>query len=178
MQINEQWRPVNGYENYEVSNLGRVKSLNYNHTGKEKILKPLKERNGYLRVNLCRDGKMKRFLIHRLVAIAFISNPEGLEQINHKDENKSNNVVENLEWVSRWDNMHYGTLYERVAASRSKPVEASKFSDFRTIELRFASTQEAGRNGYSSGDVSYCCRGCYHREGNNKYKNLYWRYAS
>ena len=79
--------------------------------------------------------------------------------------------------------MHYGTLYERVISSLtnhpafSKPVEASKYPDFRTIELRFASTAEAGRNGFNQSHVSACCRGCFNREGNNKYKNLYWRYA-
>lgn len=184
MNINEQWRPVKGYEGlYEVSNLGRVKSLNYHRTGVEKILKPSNVGNGYLFVHLSRNGKHKFFLVHRLVAIAFIPNPKGLPEVNHIDEIKTNNCVENLEWASRWYNMHFGTLQERRAASqinhpaKSKAVEASRFSDFREIEFRFASTAEAGRNGYSSGAVSTCCRGCFCREGNNKYKNLYWRYA-
>lgn len=182
--INEQWKPVEGYEGlYEISNLGRVKSLNYNHTGKERILKPIKNIWGYLQVNLCRNGKVKRFFVHRLVASAFLPNPEGFEQVNHIDENKTNNVVSNIEWCSRWYNMHYGTMQERAAASkinhpaRSKAVEASKYSDFREIELRFPSTHEAGRNGYGQNRVSECCNGHYHYEGNNKYKNLYWRFA-
>lgn len=171
MDINEQWRPVDGYENYEISSLGRVKSLKY---GVEKILKPAKNKDGYLQVSLYRNGKEKRLYVHRLVAEAFLPNPEGFPEINHLDEDKTNNVVGNIEWTSRWDNMHFGTLYERI----SKPVEASRFSDFREIELRFASTAEAGRNGYTQSKVSDCCNGCYCSEGNNKYKNLYWRFAS
>lgn len=178
--FDEQWRPVEGYEElYAVSNFGRVKSLKF---GKEKIMKPNKVK-GYLQVHLSRNGKVEYFYVHRLVATAFIPNPEGLPEINHKDENPSNNVVTNIEWASRWDNMHYGTLYERSAAAltnhpaKSKVVEASRFSDFREICLRFASTAEAGRNGYAQQAVSSCCRGCFHYEGNNRYKNLYWRYA-
>ena len=171
----EIWKSIADYEGlYEVSSLGRVKSLKF---GKEKILKPQKDGSGYLQVQLWRNGKMKAFKVHRLVAEAFLPNPLGLPEINHKDEVKTNNIVSNLEWASRWDNMHYGTLYERTTAARSKAVEASKFSDFREIELSFNSTAEAGRNGYSSGNVSSCCRGCYSTHRGNFYKNLYWRYA-
>lgn len=179
----EIWKPVAGYENYEVSNLGNVKSLNYKRTGKERILKPGKNRKGYLFVFLCRNGKMKYFSVHRLVAEAFIPNSEGFEQINHKDEVKTNNCVENLEWCDRSYNVNYGSRNEKVSAAltnnpaRSKPVEASKYSDFREIELFFASTAEAERNGYGSRNVSACCRGCFHREGNNRYKGLFWRFA-
>lgn len=176
MNKEEEWKAIAGYEEvYEISNLGRVKSLKY---GKEKILKPGKTENGYLQVQLWRDGKIKNFLVHRLVAEAFIPNPEGLPEINHIDEVKDNNCVENLEWVSRWYNMHFGTLYERSAAALSKAVEASKYSDFREICLTFASTREADRNGYKQGNVAACCRGCFNREGNNKYKGLFWRFAS
>lgn len=179
MNIIEQWKPIVGYEGlYEISNLGRVKNLKF---GKEKILKPANNR-GYLRVCLCRDGKGKMLSVHRLVAEAFIPNPMGLPEVNHKDENKINNCVSNLEWCNRLYNNNYGTHNKRVAASQrnhpafSKPVETSRFSDFRTIELRFASTAEAGRNGYDQRHVSACCRGCYCSKG-NFYKNLYWRFA-
>ena len=180
----EIWKPVEGFENlYAVSNLGRIKSLWF---GREKILKPHKVK-GYLQVGLCRNGKIKQFYVHRLVAEAFLPNPLGLPEVNHKDENKSNNVVSdvvsNLEWCSHKYNSNFGTRNERVASAltnhpaKSKTVEASKYPDFREIELRFASTWEADRNNYKQGAVSACCRGCFHREGNNKYKNLYWRYA-
>lgn len=173
MQIKENWKPIDGFEGYAVSNLGRIKSLNYKRTGKEKILKPMKNK-GYLQVGLCRNGKRKMFYVHRLVATAFLPNPNGFTEINHIDEDKTNNVVDNIEWASRWYNMNYGTRTERT----SKAVEASKYSDFREICLRFVSTAEAGRNGYKHQNVSSCCRGCYHYEGNNKYKKLYWRFAS
>ena len=176
----EIWKPVEGFEGlYEISNLGRVKSLWF---GKEKIMNPAKTKDGYLFVNLYKDRKRKAFKVHRLVATAFIPNHEGFEQVNHKNEVKTNNCVENLEWCSAWDNMHYGTLYERSAAALinhpvlSKSVEASRFSDFREICLKFASTHEAGRNGYCQVIVSHCCLGHYCSKG-NFYKNLYWRYA-
>jgi len=181
MNKEEKWKAIAGYEGYAVSNLGKVKSLKYD---KEKILKPYKHRGGYLFVYLYRNGKRKMFYVHRLVASAFIQNPEGFEQVNHKDEVKTNNCVSNLEWVSRLYNNNYGTRNERISVvqrndpAKSKVVEASKYPDFRTIELRFASTAEAGRNGYGHTAVSACCNGCFNREGNNKYKNLYWRYAS
>ena len=177
MNINEQWRPVKGYEGlYEVSSLGRVKSLNYNRTGVEKILKPGMT-SGYLQVGLYKDGEVKHFYVHRLVAEAFLPNPEGLTEVNHKDENKENNVVGNIEWASRLYNNNYGTRNKRAAAANSKPVEASRFSDFREICLKFSSTQEAGRNGFTQQCVSACCNGCFNREGNNNYKKLYWRFA-
>ena len=182
--INEQWKPVEGYEGlYEISNLGRVKSLNYNRTGVEKVLKPENDKDGYLRVVLYRNGKRKMFQVHRLVSTAFIPNPLGLPEVNHKDENPSNNVVGNIEWCNRLYNNNFGTRNKRAAASMtnhpalSMTVEASKYPDFSEICLRFPSTSEAGRNGYCSQNVSKCCNGCYCSKG-NFYKNLYWRYAS
>ena len=178
MNINEQWKPVEGFEGlYAVSNLGRVKSLGNDKSRKEKILKPHKV-NGYLRVTLCKDWKRKFFLVHRLVAEAFLPNPEGLEQVNHIDENKTNNVVSNLEFCDCKYNNNYGTRNKRVASALSKSVEASKYPDFREICLTFVSTREAGRNGYKFQAVSTCCRGCYSTHRGNFYKGLYWRYAS
>lgn len=178
MIIKEIWKSITDYEGlYEVSNLGRVKSLGNNKSRKEKILKPAKDRKGYLYVILCRNGKVKNFKVHRLVAEAFLPNPEGFPEVNHKDEDKTNNQVENLEFCDCKYNINYGSHNERSAAARSKSVEASKFSDFRKICLRFPSTNEAGRNGYGSRCVAACCRGCYSTHRGNFYKNLYWRFA-
>lgn len=181
----EEWKPVEGFEDlYAVSNFGRVKSLGNNKSRKDKIMKPGNNGKGYLFVGLYKDGKRKYPKVHRLVAEAFIPNPYGFEQVNHRDEVKTNNCVSNLEWSDAKYNINFGTRNERAAAAMtnhpafSKAVEASKYSDFREIYLKFASTAEADRNGYNSSAVSACCRGCFNREGNNKYKNLYWRFAS
>ena len=113
----EIWKDVVYFEGlYQVSNLGRVKSLNYSRTGREKVLKPSKT-NGYLQVYLYKEGKSKRFSIHRLVAFAFIPNPNNLPIVNHKDEDKSNNCVDNLEWCTVAYNNNYGTKNQRQAES-------------------------------------------------------------
>ena len=114
----EIWKDIKGYEGlYQVSNKGRVKSLNYRRTGKEKILSSSPNSYGYLIVGLCKNGKQKPFYIHRLVAEAFLTNPNNLLEVNHKDENKENNHVENLEWCDRKYNNNYGSRMERVSVS-------------------------------------------------------------
>lgn len=100
----EIWKNIENYEGlYQVSNLGNVKSLPRNTT-KGKLLKPTKSRNGYLRVVLCKNNKKKAFLIHRLVASAFIPNEENLPQVDHRDNDKTNNKAENLQWISNVEN--------------------------------------------------------------------------
>lgn len=108
----EEWRPIVGYEGlYEVSNLGRVRSFKW---GREEIRKLHITKKGYLEVGLCKEGKQKMFKVHRLVAQAFIPNPEGLPVINHRDENPKNNKVDNLEWCTYKYNSNYGTCKERI----------------------------------------------------------------
>jgi len=118
--MNEIWKDIEGYAGlYEVSNMGQVRSLWF---GKTRILKPGKNTCGYLQVNLCKDGKQKMFLVHRLVANAFIPNPQGYPVINHRDENPLNNSVDNLEFCTRKYNVNFGTALKRRAAKRSKSV--------------------------------------------------------
>lgn len=119
----EIFKPIKGYEGlYEVSNLGRVKSLpKFHHTRfsgyteKEKILKCRTDSYGYQMVALCKDGEQKNYLVHRLVAYTFLENPYKYDSINHKDENKLNNCVENLEFCNRYYNNNYGTRNKRIS---------------------------------------------------------------
>lgn len=96
---NRIWKDIPGYEGiYQISNYGEVKSLNYHNTSKERILKPAKDKKGYLRCALSKQNKLVTFKIHRLVASVFIPNPLNLPMVNHIDCKKTNNHVSNLEW--------------------------------------------------------------------------------
>ena len=114
----ETWKNVQGYEKYQVSNQGRVRSIT--KKGKIKILKPQLNKSGYYRVWLSKEGKTQRFLVHRLVALAFIENPEGHPQINHIDFKRTNNRVENLEWITHKDNCQYSAENARKSALNAK----------------------------------------------------------
>lgn len=114
----EEWKDVKGYEGiYKISNLGRIKSLPRNGTIKtERILRVFEDRYGYLYVSLNKNNSKKKEKVHRLVATAFISNPNSYEQVNHIDENKKNNHVENLEWCTAKYNQNYSKYkaYKKV----------------------------------------------------------------
>ena len=113
--MNEEWRWIKGYEGlYQVSNLGRVKSI----YKKEHLFKPYKNKKGYLIVCLTKNKKSKILRVHRLVAQAFLPNPHNYKEINHKDENKENNYLENLEWCDRKYNCNWGKRNKKI----SKPV--------------------------------------------------------
>ncbi len=124
----EIWKEIKGYEGlYEVSDLGRVRSLDryvsyvngQKHLHKGKVLSPGVS-NGYLQVSLCKNGEIKHPLVHRLVADAFIPNPDNLPQVNHKDENPSNNMVVNLEWCSSEYNINYGGRTQKATDAKIK----------------------------------------------------------
>ena len=127
--MTEEWRPIEGYEGlYEVSSYGRVRSLDrYVKTCygsyrlyKGKVLSPGKKSDGYLLINLSCNGKYNTIRVHRLVAQAFLPNPDNLPEVNHKDENKTNNSVENLEWCDRKYNMNFGTRIKRLINTKIK----------------------------------------------------------
>ena len=115
--MEEIFKDIKGYEGlYQVSNKGRVRILNYRKTGVCRIKKTY-FKNGYERLSLCKNGKYKNYFVHRLVANTFLQNPYDLSQVNHKDEDKTNNCVSNLEWCTAKDNINYGTRNERVSKS-------------------------------------------------------------
>ena len=155
MKQPEDWKPIPGYEGlYEVSNWGRVRSFKWNSDGR--ILSPGKNNMGYYFVYLCKDGKAKGHTIHRLVAQAFIQNPSNFPVVNHKDECKENNCVDNLEWCTQKYNISYGTGLQRMAEKISKPVvQLDKNGNF---VAEYKSTQEASRvTGINHGNICCCC---------------------
>ena len=123
MEDNEIWKDIpflKGY--YQASNIGRIKSLKrekvVNQYSSETVLKQRKGRDGYMIVNISVNNKCKTYKVHRLVAAAFLENPQNLPQVNHKDENKMNNVVSNLEWCSSKYNNNYGTSGRAIYTRR------------------------------------------------------------
>ena len=134
----EKWIDIAGYEGrYQVSNTGKVRSLARTRKGKfqsicpvkERILKQNTDKDGYKEVALCTDGKLKYFRVHRLVALAFIPNPQNLPLINHKDENPANNIAENLEWCT----CSYNTSYSNYKVSHPVICNGVRYPSIRAL---------------------------------------------
>ena len=168
--MKEEWRDIEGYEGkYMVSNMGNVKSLKrtvwYNggyYKKSEKILKGCDNGKGYLRVELCKDGKGKWYRINRLVAQAFLENPQNLPEVNHIDQDKTNNKVENLEWCTNQYNVEY---------SKAKAVIG--INKVSGLILEFPSANEAKRQtGINQSNIIQCCKGRRNSAG-----GFYWQYA-
>ena len=165
---NEIWRDVVGYEGlYQVSNFGRVKSLKDNKgVAREKLLKTAIS-NGYKIVMLYRNKTRKTYLVHRLVAQAFIENNNNYPCINHKDECKINNSVENRERCTNKYNSNFGTRNARASKAISKAntnnpkisKQVYQYTKDGELIAVWKSTSECGRNGYNFGHVASCCRG-------------------
>ena len=157
--MEEVYKDIEGYEGlYQVSNKGNVKSLvNHNGVSIEKLLKPSINSNGYLKVRLFKNKTSKYLYVHRLVAKSFIENNNNLPCINHKDECKTNNVVENLEWCSYKYNLNFGTRNSRARKALSKQVyQYTKDGELIAV---FESTREAQRQGFHQCAVANCCNG-------------------
>lgn len=161
--MKEIWKTITGYEDYQVSNLGRVKSLK---RGKEKILKNLDRGNGYFYIELNR----KKYSVHRLVAEAFLENPENLPQINHKDENKQNNCVSNLEWCSSQYNMTYNNKHIQIGRKLAKKVGC--FKDGKLIKI-YEAAIDTERDGFHFSNICRCCRG-----ERNHHHGFQWAYIN
>ena len=135
--MKEEWRDVKDYEGiYQVSNMGKVRSLDRldarGYRRKGKIMKLTANINGYQEIKLSNNNIEKSYKVHRLVAIAFILNPNNLPEVNHKDENKHNNKTENLEFCTRTYNVNYGTRIEKMVKNIDYVVKV-KNTDYRTI---------------------------------------------
>lgn len=165
--MDEIWKDINGYEGYyQVSNLGRVKSLdrlvnsknNSKRLSKGYLLKQVQDKYGYLKVCLSIKHKHKSKFVHRLVAEAFIENPDNLPVINHKDENPSNNNVSNLEWCTVGYNNTYGTRIERVFKNQKKQVY--QYNVNGELVGLYESIKDAALNtGCNKSNISNCCNG-------------------
>lgn len=166
----EIWKDISGYEEmYQVSNLGNVKSLTREITNrnakqqiKERLLKQ-NDKGGYLFVVLSKGGKIKSFAVHRLVAEAFIPNPENKLQVSHLDENPLNNNALNLAWATAKENCNYGKRNERVfKAGVVRPSKVSMYSKDGVFIKKFNSLCEAGLyigKGKNHSAISACARG-------------------
>ncbi len=172
--MKEMWRAIKGYEGiYEVSSQGRIRSVSRiirDSLGREKekegkILSPYILNSGYKGIRF----RGKSFLVHRLVAEAFIPNPEGKPQVNHKDENKINNNSDNLEWMTKQENDHYGTAIKRRAEKQSKKVYQYSL-DGKLLKI-WKSTNECKKAGYNRTGIWFCCKGMH-----SQHKGYKWSY--
>ena len=176
MKINktELWKDIPEYEGfYQVSSLGRIKSLERKvwidnkkcyRTLSEKIksLQKYTPKDGstsYYKIILCKEGKINTFWVHRLVAQAFIDNPDNLSQVNHIDENGLNNCINNLEWCTHKYNNQYGTKNQRCAEKLEKPVD--QFDKNGNYIRSFKSLDDAAKflNKTNSSNICKVCKG-------------------
>lgn len=169
----EIWKDYKDYEGlYQASNLGRMRSLDRwvkSKSGsvrlcKGKILKLCTDKYGYLKVGLFKNNKVKTYYVHRLVAEVFLPNPNNYKEVNHKDENKQNNVVSNLEWCDAKYNSNYGTRNERMSKSLTNNIYTSREVDVYDLDMNFIETlpssKECGRKyKVQHSNVRYCCNG-------------------
>lgn len=178
--MKETWKPVEGYEGlYEVSDLGRVKSLGNGGTHKSvRVMKPTLDTYGYLKVTLHKNRKKKEGKVHRLVAFAFIPNPNNLPQVNHINEDKTDNRAVNLEWCTAGYNTNFGTRNKRI----SKTLTNRKDTSQAVVQLekngiyvnKYLSIHEADRE-TSAGrkEIKNCCQHKYNTAGGYR-----WFYLS
>lgn len=179
--MGESWRPIEGFPNYLVSNKGRVYSLprprydKPNYIQKGRLLSPRLGGHGYYYVGLCDKGNVTTKTVHRLVAEAFLPNPNDFECVNHRDECRVNNFVENLEWCTTAYNVTYGGAIRKRQA-RFHAIGITKGIEQYDKEGNyigsFSSVSEAARSiGRKPGGITNCCKG-----NRNSAYGFVWKY--
>lgn len=171
----EEWKDIEGYEGlYMVSNFGRVVSLQGRNP---RVMKLGMTHKGYLHVGLQKNKQHKTIVVHRLVARAFIPNPDNLPQVNHKDECKTNNRVDNLEWCTDKYNHNYGTYIERQRNFQPRNTPVLMFDLNGNFEKEFISAREAAREmNTSHALICHCCEGHGDKQNRVSLKGKLWCY--
>lgn len=189
--MKEEWRTVPNWDLYEISNYGRLRSKDRivrdnkgQYLKKGRLLKPVKDKYGYYTFWLKQDGKEKNMKIHRLVAFAFIPNPDKKPCINHIDNNPSNNRVDNLEWCTMKENTAWmikqgrfkrtKQWLDRLHKSQEPIYKAVKGTNIETGEiLIFNSVNSVREKGFQPSCVCVCCK---HKKGVKQHKGYRWEY--
>lgn len=178
-----EWKEIEGYEGYyEVNNTGEIRSVERmiidvngkQYHRKSQVLRKQISKDGYYKVVLNKDGKSKTFLLHRLVAQAFIPNPDKLPQINHKDENRLNNNIENLEWCDPKYNCNYGTHKQKLSELfKNYPLYSKPVLQYLNGELikEWESMMECERHGFDHSAIRRCCL-----NEQKQHKGYNWRF--
>jgi len=161
--MKEKWKEIEEFPNYKISNTGKVYSINIDK------IKGTRFKNGYELVRLSKNDKIYERFVARLVAIAFIPNPENKKEVNHIDEIKSNNMVTNLEWSTPKENVNHGTRNTRVRKKIGYPV-VQKTMEGEIIKI-YESINQTQQFGFSFSQVAKVCRGLY-----THHKNFKWEY--
>ena len=171
----EVWKIIDKAPNYEVSDLDNIRNIKT-----LKFLKGVPNQKGYLRVNLYIDKKLTTVLIHRIVAEAFIENVENLPQVNHLNEDKSDNTANNLEWCTNLQNRRHGTVIERIAKSNSISILQYSLDGILIKEWQSANLASKALNLSSSSHIYECCKGGFYRKGLwvnvNSAHGFVWKY--
>lgn len=185
----EQWKVIDGFDLYEVSNTGKVRSNDRYITNgigtflkKGRILKPIDNGTGHLKVELKQDGRTRREYVHRLVAFAFIPNPDGKPFVNHIDNNPANNNVENLEWCTHQENMDWMNLQDRARRTDEWLTNLHQSQEGKYVsvvgeniktgeKIHFAKLNDVKKAGFEPSCVSTCCSG-----KRKQHKGYRWKY--
>lgn len=160
----EVYKTIEEYPNYQVSNLGNVKNIKT-----DTILKPYNTKSGYLHIDLYNENGRKHYFVHRLVALAFLPNHNNLTEVNHKDEDKTNNKVDNLEWCDRYYNINYGTT--QIRRAEKKKIRILQYTKEWEYVNEWDSIKTASQSlNISKSLISECCSGKYKTAGGYVWK--------